>query len=85
MDTAHVLLSHEIEARGIAKGEARGEARGEAKGIAKGKAEGEAEVTQVIRLFVAKNPPNLISTELNIPEAKVKDILRKSGLIDQSH
>ena len=81
MDAARVLFSNEVEARGIAIGEAIGEARGKAEG----KAEGEAEVTQVIRLFVQKKTPAQISKDMKVPVKKVKDILRKSGLIEQSH
>ena len=56
-----------------------------AKGKAEGEAKAEAEITQVIRLFVQKKTPNQISKEMKISVKKVKDILRKSGLIEQSH
>ena len=69
---------------GEARGKAEGEARGKAEGEARGKAEGEAQVTQVIKLFVQKKSPKEISTALGVPQKKVKDILRASGLMEQA-
>ena len=77
METTRGLYAQELEARGIAKGIAEGKAEGEAKA--------EAEITQVIRLFVQKKTPNQISKEMKVSVKKVRDILRKSGLIEQSH
>ena len=68
----------------IAMGEARGEARGEAKGEARGEAKAKAEITKVIRLFMQKKSPELISKELGISLAIINSILKESGLIEQA-
>ena len=52
--------------------------------IKEGEARGEAIVTQVVKLFLQKKPLKKISTELDIPLAKVKAILRESGLMEQA-
>jgi len=61
---------------GIEIGEARGEARGEAKT--------EADITQIVKMFSQKKTLGEISAALDIPVEKVRDILRKSGLIEQA-
>ena len=72
METTRAVFAQEHLAKGEAMGEARGEAKGEVTGA------------QVAILFFQKKSPKEISDKLQIPLARVTDILRKSGLIEQS-
>ena len=49
-----------------------------------GREEGETVVIQIIKLFLQKKTIDEISTALDLPSLKVKEVLCESGLMEQS-